>query len=174
MQKNEKEKIINELADKLSTCTIVIATDYRGLTAKEMVQLRRQLTESGIEYRVAKNTLIKFAAERNDMAQLEAFLVGPVALTFGFDDIITPAKVLNDYIRSTSSVLQIKGGLMGNRLLDGKEVINLGNIPPKEVLLGQLVGQLAYPIQSLHNVLSAPIRGLLNVFQARIQQVEGG
>lgn len=174
MLKKEKEKIIDELADSLSKCAIVIATDYRGLTAKEMVQLRRQLAELGIEYRVAKNTLTRFAAGKTNMSEFETMLTGPVALTFGFDDVVAPAKALNDYIRSTSSVLRIKGGLMGDRLLNEKEIISLASIPPKEVLLGQLVGQLAAPIQSLHNVLSAPVRGLLNVIQARIQQAEGG
>ena len=174
MLKKEKEIIIDELADSLSKCAIVIATDYRGLTAKEMVQLRRQLSDSGIEYRVAKNTLTRFAAGKTDMTQLEALLTGPVALTFGFDDAIAPAKALNDYIRSTNSVLQIKGGLMGDRLLNEKEIVSLASIPPKEVLLGQLVGQLASPLQSLHNVFSSPIRGLLYVIQARIQQVQGG
>ena len=113
LKKKEKEKLINELADSLSKCTIAIATDYRGLTAKEMVQLRQQLRTNGIEYRVAKNTLTKFAAEKSGKKQLEPLLTGPLAIAFGFDDVIKPAKVLSDFIRSSGAALQIKGGLLG-------------------------------------------------------------
>ncbi len=174
MLKEKKEQMVDELAASLSRCTIAVATDYRGLTAKEMVQLRRRLTALGIEYRVIKNTLTRFAAEKASKKQLETFLAGPVAIAFGYDDVIKPAQVLREHIRSTGSVLQIKGGILGDRLLTAEDVANLANLPPREVLISRLMGQLQAPLQALHNVLSAPLRGLLNVMQARIQQVEGG
>jgi large subunit ribosomal protein L10 len=174
MLKEKKEQMIDELASSLSRCTIAVATDYRGLTAKEMVQLRRRLTQLGIEYRVIKNTLTRFAAEKADKKQLEALLTGPVAIAFGYDDVIKPAQVLREHIRSAGSVLQIKGGILGDRLLTAEDVANLATMPPREVLISKLVGQLQAPLQALHNVLSAPLRSLLNVMQARIQQVEGG
>ena len=174
LKRKEKEKIIDELKDCLSKCTIAIATDYRGLTAKEMVQLRRQLGLRGIDYRVAKNTLTKFAAEKANKKQLEPLLSGPLAVAFGYDDIIIPAKALNDFIRSSGATLKIKGGLLGDRLLSPKEISDLASIPSKDVLVSQLVGQLAAPLYSLHNVLSATLRGFANVLQARIRQVEGG
>ena len=174
MLKEKKGQMIDELASRLSRCTIAVATDYRGLTAKEMVQLRRRLTESGIEYRVIKNTLTRFAAEKAGKNQLGTLLTGPVAIAFGYDDVIKPARVLREHIRSVGSVLQIKGGILGDRLLTAEDVANLAILPSKDVLLARLVGQLNAPLQALHNVLSAPLRGLLNVMQARIKQVEGG
>jgi large subunit ribosomal protein L10 len=174
MLKEKKEQMIDELASSLSRCTIAVATDYRGLTAKEMVQLRRRLTESGIEYRVIKNTLTRFAAEKAGKNQLETLLAGPVAIAFGYDDVVKPPQVLREHIRSVGSVLQIKGGILGDRLLTAEDVANLAVLPSKDVLLARLVGQLNAPLQALHNVLSAPLRGLLNVMQARIKQVEGG
>jgi len=174
MLKEKKEQMIDELAGNLSRCTIAVATDYRGLTAKEMVQLRRRLTDMGIEYRVIKNTLTRFAAEKAGKRQLEALLTGPVAIAFGYDDVIKPAQVLREHIRSVSSVLQIKGGIMGDRLLTAEDIVNLATMPPRDVLIARLVGQLQAPLQSLHNVISAPLRGLLNVMQARIKQIEGG
>lgn len=174
LKKKGKEKIIDELTNCLSKCTIAIATDFRGLKAKEMVQLRRQLRASGIEYRVAKNTLTKFAAEKAGKKQLEPLLSGPLAVAFGYDDVIKPAKTLSDFIRSSGAALQIKGGLLGDRLLSNKEVSDLANIPPKEVLASQLVGQLIAPLYSLHNVLSAPLRGFAYVLQARIRKMEEG
>ena len=174
MLKEKKEKMIDELASSLSRCTVAVATDYRGLTAKEMVQLRRRLTALGIEYRVIKNTLTRFAAEKASKKQLETLLAGPVAIAFGYDDVLKPAQVLREHIRSTGSVLQIKGGILGDRLLTAEDVANLANLPPREVLISRLMGQLQAPLQVLHNVLTAPLRGLLNVVQCRIQQVEGG
>jgi len=174
MLKEKKEQMIEELADSLSRCTIAVATDYRGLSAKEMVQLRRRLTELGIDYRVVKNTLTRFAAEKTGKKQLEAFLTGPVAIAFGYDDVVKPAQALREHIRSTSSVLQIKGGILGNRLLTPGDIANLATMPPKEVLIARLIGQMQAPLQALHNVISAPLRGFLNVIQARSQQIEGG
>jgi large subunit ribosomal protein L10 len=174
MLKEKKEQMINELASNFSQCTIAVATDYRGLTAKEMVQLRRRLTESGIEYRVIKNTLTRFAAEKAGKGQLESLLSGPVAIAFGYDDVVKPAQALREHIRSTGSVLQIKGGILGDRLLTAEDIANLATMPSREVLISKLMGQLQAPLQGLHNVLSAPLRGFLNVIQARMKQVEGG
>jgi len=152
MLKEKKGQMIDELASRLSRCTIAVATDYRGLTAKEMVQLRRRLTESGIEYRVIKNTLTRFAAEKAGKNQLETLLTGPVAIAFGYDDVIKPARVLREHIRSVGSVLRIKGGILGDRLLTAEDVANLAILPSKDVLLARLVGQLNAPLQALHNV----------------------
>jgi len=174
MIKERKEKVIDELAANLSKSTIVIATDFRGLPANEMVKLRHQLDSIGAEYRVAKNTLTRFAAEKAGKKQLEPLLTGPLAIVFGFDDVVKPAKALREHIRATGSVLKIKGGILGDRLLTAAEVDALASMPPKDVLIAQFMGQLKAPIQGLHNVLSAPIRGILNVLQARGRQLEGG
>ena len=98
MIKEEKGKIIDELAENLSKSSIVIATEYRGITAKEMVQLRKQLREKGIDYKVTKNTLTKFAADKTGKSKLDDMLSGPLALAIGYDDVVKPAKTLSDYI----------------------------------------------------------------------------
>jgi len=174
MLKQKKEKMIEELTNSLSRCTIAVATDYRGLTAKEMVQLRRRLTALGVDYRVIKNTLTRFAAEKAGKKQLEPLLNGPVAIAFGYDDVVKPAQALREHIRSVGSVLQIKGGILGDKLLTPEDIANLATLPSREVLIARLMGQLQAPLQALHNVLSAPMRGLLNVMQARVKQLEGG
>jgi large subunit ribosomal protein L10 len=174
LNKKEKEKVIDELTNTLSKCTIAIATDYRGLTAKDMVQLRKQLRAGGVEYQVVKNTLTRFAADKAGKKQLEPLLSGPLAVAFGYEDVVKPAKILSDFIRSSGASLKIKGGLLGDRMLSAKEVSALANIPSREVLASQLVGQLMSPLYALHTVLSAPLRGLAYVIQARIRQTEGG
>ncbi len=174
MLRERKDQIINEIADSLSRCSIAIATDYRGLSAKEMVHLRRRLTELDIEYRVVKNTLTRFAAEKAGRTELQGLLAGPVAIAFGYDDVVKPARALSEHIRLFGSVLQVKGGLLGDRLLTAEDVSTIAAIPSRDVLICQLVGQLGAPLQTLHNVLTAPLRGFLNVIRARIQRVEGG
>jgi len=128
----------------------------------------------GIEYRVIKNTLTRFAAEKAGKKQLEPLLSGPVAIAFGYDDVVKPAQALREHIRSAGSVLQIKGGILGDKLLTADDIANLATLPSREVLIARLMGQLQAPLQALHNVLSAPMRGLLNVMQARVKQLEGG
>jgi large subunit ribosomal protein L10 len=172
LKKKEKVKVIEELIESLKKSAIIIATDYRGLKAKEIVALRRQLRTNGIEYRVAKNTLTKLAAEKAGKKELEPLLSGPSAIAFGFDDVIKPAKLLSDFARTSGAVLKIKGGMLGNKALSPKEVADLASIPSKEILAAQLVGRLISPIYSLHNVLSGPMRGFAYVLQARIRKLE--
>ena len=174
MLRKQKQEIINELAEDLGKCAVAIATDYRGLTAKEMVQLRKQLHLQGVEYKVVKNTLAHFAAEKAGVKGLDQFLVGPLAIALGYDDAVKPAKILVDAMKTPGSVLKIKGGVMGDKVLSAADVSSLAAIPTKDVLVSMLLGRLKSPIYSLHFVLSSPLRGLACVLQARAKQLEGG
>jgi large subunit ribosomal protein L10 len=172
MIKEEKEKIINEIADNLSKATIVIATDYRGITAKDMVRLRRSLSEQGVEYKVAKNTLTKFAAEKTGKTELNTLLEGPSAIAFGYDDVVKPAKTFNDYIKTPGVAMKIKGGLLGNKFITAEDIVHLASIPSKEVLIARLLGQMSAPLYGLHSVLTGPVRGLVYGLHARMKQLE--
>jgi len=172
MSRENKAVIIDELAQKFTVCDIGILTDYRGLTNMEMTSLRRRLRESGIEYRVVKNTLARFAAVKADIEELVASLTGPIAVAFGYGDITAPAKVLVGYIKSAKTGLGIKGGFLSQRVLTAEEVVTLATLPSREVLLAKVVGGMQAPIVLLVNQLAAPLRGLVCVLQAKIQQVE--
>ena len=172
MIRKKKDEIINEMADNLSRCAVAITTDYRGMSAKEMVQLRHQLHQQGIKYKVVKNTLARFAAEKAGVKGLDQFLRGPMAIAISYDDPVKPARIINDHIKAANSALKIKGGVLGNRALTASDVINLANTPSKEVLLSQLLGSMKSPIQSFHSVLNAPMRGLVTVLNARGKQLE--
>ena len=169
MLREKKMRIVSKLADDLSRSTIVIATNYQGLLAKQMAELRNALAKAGISYHVVKNTLVYRAADEAGKPQLMNIIEGPVALAFGYDDIVNTAKALNQYIKSAALSLQIRGGLLGDRILLPEEVLSLGNLPPKEVLISKLIGQLQVPIRTLHNICNSPLQGLLNVLQGRIQ-----
>ncbi|MFA5079594.1 MAG: 50S ribosomal protein L10 [Dehalococcoidia bacterium] len=173
MIRKQKEAVINELAGNLSKCVVAVATDYRGLTAKEMVQLRKQLHQQGVDYKVVKNTLMRFAAEKAGMKGLDGFLTGPMAIALSYDDAVKPAKILVEHIKSANSVLKVKGGVLGDKVLTPADVISLAATPSKEVLISQLLGRLKSPVYSLHFVLSSPLRGLVGVLQARAKQLEG-
>jgi large subunit ribosomal protein L10 len=161
------------LQEFLSKCSVGILTDYRGLTASEMTALRRKLRESGIEYKVVKNTLVRFAAERAGRSELASFFEGPVAIAVGYGDITEPAKVLADYIRMSKTDMSIKGGFLPSRLLASEDVIALSRLPSREVLLSKVMGGMQSPIVSLIGCLASPVRGMVGVLQARIQQLEG-
>jgi len=169
MLREKKVQIVSNLADDLSRSTIIIATNYQGLLAKQITELRNVLSKVGIGYHVVKNTLVYRAADQVGKPQLKDIIEGPVALAFGYDDIVNTAKVLNQYIKSAALPLQIRGGLLGDRILPPEEVVNLANLPPREVLISKLIGQLQAPVGTLHNILYFPLQGLLNVLQNRAQ-----
>jgi large subunit ribosomal protein L10 len=169
MLRERKMQIVSNLADDLSRSTIIIATNYQGLLAKQMAELRNALAKAGVEYHVVKNTLVYRAADKAGKPQLVDIIEGPMALAFGYDDIVKTAKALNQYIKSAALSLQITGGLLGERILLPEEVVSLGNLPPREVLVSKLIGQLQAPPGTLHNILNFPLQGLLNLLQNRAQ-----
>jgi large subunit ribosomal protein L10 len=173
MSREKKTKIIESLQELFSRCNIAVLTDYRGQSANEMTELRRKLREAGVEYKVVKNTLARFAAQGSGREELLSFFEGPVAIAFGYGDVTEPAKALVTYIDENKAVMAIKGGFMPDRLLTKEEVITLSALPSKEVLLAMVVGGVQSPISALVGQLASPMTGLIAGLQARIQQLEG-
>ena len=173
MPTERKAEIIEQLTELLSKNKFIIAAEYRGLSVSEMSQLRRQLREVNTEFHVVKNTLAKFAAEKAGKPGLSQYLQGPIALAFSKGDTTQLAKVLTSYARASKTALTIKGGILEVRMLSPQEVQSLATMPPIEVLRGRLLGVLQNPIYSLHNVLSANLRALGALLNARIQQMGG-
>ncbi len=173
MSREKKAQIIERLEEAFSKCSICILTDYRGLTTFEMTNLRRKLQESGSEYKVVKNTLARLATIRTGNEDLASSFEGPIAIALGYGEITAPAKVLTNYIRDSKSSLSIKGAFLEDRLLTSEDVMTLSTLPPREVLLARVLGQMVSPISALLSCLTAPIRGITGVLQARIKQLEG-
>ncbi len=171
MLKAKKIEIVGWLEDALSRATTLVVTDYRGLSASNMSQLRRRLREQGVEYHVVKNTLVRLAAESIGKADLTSFLEGPTAIAFSKDE-LAPVRALSDFIRTSKLELRIKGGMMGHRLFQSNEVTFIATLPSREQLVARLMGEMKLPISSLVSVLSANLRGLMVVLQGRIQQLE--
>ena len=173
MQREKKTQSIDMLRESFTKCAVGIMTDYRGLSTAEITQLRHKLRESGIEYKVVKNTLARFAAEGAGRDDLLQYFKGPVAIAFGYSNIVEPAKALTDFIRATRIGLSIKGGFLDESILTAEDVKTLSKLPTREVLLAMVLGSLRSPITAFVNCLAAPIRGVTGVLQARIQQLEG-
>ncbi len=171
--REEKAQIIDSLQQVFSRCSIGVLTDYRGLSAAAMTDLRRRLRESGIEYRVVKNTLARFAAERAGKEELVSFIEGPVAIAFGYGDITEPARLLAGYIETSKVSMSIKGGFLPDRLLTSEDITTLSALPSREILLARVVGGVQSPISALVGYLAAPMMGIIGALQSRIQQLEG-
>lgn len=173
MAREKKTQIIEELQEQLLKCSVGILTDYRGLSTAEITDLRRQLREAGVGYRVVKNSLARFAAERAGRSDLAGLFDGPVAIAFGHGDISEPAKVLANYIRASKSSLSIKSGFLSDRLLTSEDLKTLATLPSREVLLAKVLSGMQSPIVSFITLLTSPMRGFMGVLQARIKQLEG-
>ncbi len=173
MPREKKAQIIDSLEQVFSRCSIGILTDYRGLSAIEMTKLRRRLRESGVEYKVVKNTLARIAAQRAGRGELASFFDGPLAIAFGYGDIVEPARVLAGYIQTTKSTMSVKGGFLPERLLTSGDIITLSTLPSTMVLIARVLAEMQRPILLLISYLSAPMQGMIGVLQARIQQLEG-
>ena len=173
MPTKKKIEMVESLQGMFSKCSVGILTDYRGLSTSELTNLRRRLRDAGIDYRVVKNSLAQFAARQAGMEGLAGAFEGPVAVAIGYGEIQAAAKTLNDYIRTTKSILSIKGGFLEDRVLSAGEVEMLAKLPSREVLISQVMAGMQSPITGLVNVLAGPVRGLMGVLQARIQQMEG-
>ncbi|NLL90599.1 MAG: 50S ribosomal protein L10 [Dehalococcoidales bacterium] len=173
MKRAEKEKIVAEIQDAMSRCKSGIVTEYIGMKNADLMLLRSKLRESGIDYMVVKNTLARFAADNTDKGFLKEKLNGPIAIAFGYDDEVAPAKVLAEFMDATETTLKICGGFMGDQMLTAEDVKTLAAIPSKEILLAQVLGAMQGPISGFVNVCAAPIRGLATVLQARADKLEG-
>lgn len=159
MNKAEKEALVREVGDKLREAQTTVLTDYRGLSVQEITQLRQDLREQGIEYKVYKNTLVRRAVKELEIEGLDDYLTGPTAMAFSYDDPVTPAKILAAFAKKNKA-LDIKGGLLEGSVLDQAAMKALAQLPSREVLLGKLAGILQAPVSGLANVLNGPMRGL--------------
>lgn len=172
MNREQKTQIVEELKEAMVKCSSGVLTDYKGLSNAELTLLRRKLREFGIEYRVVKNTLARFAAEKSGKAFLVSSLEGSIAIAFGYDNITEPAKTLTNFIRSSESMLSIKGGFLGDRLLNQDDVKSLASIPSREILIAQVLAGMQSPIVALMNCFVHPLREFSGILQARIKQLE--
>jgi len=167
----EKVAVVDEVRQKFSASGAAVLTEYRGLNVAAISQLRRQLREAGGEYKIYKNTLVRFAT-RDLGLEIDELLTGPTAITFIEGDAAAVAKALRDYAR-TNPALVVKGGLLGTKALSADDVKALAELPSREVLLSQLAGAMAAPMQQFAGLLQALPRNFAYGLKALIDERGG-
>jgi large subunit ribosomal protein L10 len=168
----EKVAVVDEVKQRFSSASATILTEYRGLKVGDLSTLRRSLRESGGEYKIYKNTLVRFAVRDLGLDELESLLVGPTAIAFVDGDAVGVAKALRDYARTNPNLI-VKGGVLGGSVLSAKDTAALADIPPREVLLARFAGLLAAPMQQFAGLLQALPRNFAYGLKALIEQ-QGG
>jgi len=149
-----KEAKVKEIKDKMEKAESIIFAKYQGLTVEEDTSLRKELRESGVEYKVYKNTLSIRAAKELGFDKLEDIFVGPVSIAFGYDEPTAPARILNDFSKKYKA-LELKGGVVQGEIFDVDKVKQLATIPSKEVLIGKLLGSFKAPLSNFVYLLNA-------------------
>ena len=162
-----KRETIDDLRAELDASRTMITSEYRGLTVKEISEIRRALRKQGVSYRVVKNRLMRIAAQDNDAADaLAPLLVGPTAIAFGTDEAAT-AKAVLDATRPYK-IVKITGGVLGSRAIDASSVGKLAALPSREVLLAEALGAIVAPMSTVAGLFDAPLRDVAGLVQALI------
>jgi large subunit ribosomal protein L10 len=174
LDRQEKEAVVAQLGEEISEAESIFAIDYRGISVSQSAELRGALREADASFRVVKNRLTKLAAEKAGVAELEAMLEGPTALTFVRGDTAMAAKAITTFNREYE-VLTYKGGLMGDMVLDEDRFKEIAKLPSRDALNAQLAGIVASPIVTLTRGLGSMIQGLaIALSQVAEQGLVGG
>lgn len=144
----QKKLVVDEIADKLKSSVSTVVVDYRGLNVAEVTELRKQLREAGVDFKVYKNTLTRRAAEAAELAGLNEVLTGPNAIAFSAEDVVAPAKIINDFAKKHEA-LEIKAGVIEGNVATVEDVKALAELPSREGLLSMLLSVLQAPIRNL-------------------------
>lgn len=168
MPTEAKRRTVDELREQLSRSSTLIVSEYRGLTVKEIAEIRRSLRKQAVTYKVVKNRLMKIAAADSRGSALDALLVGPTAIAFGTDEAGT-AKAVLDVMRPFKQV-RITGGLLGDRAIDANGVTRLATLPARDVLLSQIAGAFAAPMATTAGLFDAPLRDVAGLISALADQ----
>lgn len=164
----EKVAVVDEVRAKLEAADAAVLTEYRGLNVSATADLRRALSEAGGEYKIYKNTLVRIAARELGL-ELDDLLTGPTAIAFVTGDAVSVAKALQDFAK-TNPALVVKGGLLGDQVIDEAGVKALADLEPREVLLAKFAGLLAAPLQQFAGLLEALPRNFAYGLKALIDQ----
>lgn len=148
-----KQPIVQEIAELLNGAASAVVVDYRGLTVEQDTQLRKNLREAGVTYKVYKNTMIRFATKGTEFESLDAYLEGPTAIAVSKDDATAPARILSKFAK-TAPALELKAGVVEGTAYDTAGIKVIAEIPSREELLGRLLGSIQSPVTNFARVLN--------------------
>jgi large subunit ribosomal protein L10 len=173
VKKEDKERVVADLTERLKTTETMLVADYRGLTMPQIDELRTKLLEHGARFAVVKNTLTRRAAEAAGSDALLALLEGPTAIAFleSDGDPVPVAKALVDAARDTR-MLELRGGMLEGRPVEPGEIESLAKLPPVDVLRAQVLGAVTAPLTGILALFTAPLQDLYGLIDARIEQLQ--
>ncbi len=171
ISRQKKEDVLQELKNKMTQASSMVMVDYRGLTVAEMTVLRKELRQSGSEFLVSKNTLSLKAAKEAGIEGLDDLFEGPIAISYGYEDLVAPAKVLSNFAKDHKA-LEIKGGYLEGKVLNLEDVKDLASLPSREVLLGKVLGAMQSPMYGFAGCLSGVLRNFVYALEAVRKQKE--
>lgn len=165
-----KQDVVQEIVEKLNRAQAMVLVDYRGLNVEQVTDLRNQYRQEQIDYKVYKNTMMRFALKEAGIEGMDEYLTGPNAVAFSFEDPVSAAKVSQKYAKGNDKLV-IKAGVVDGKVIDKTGVEALAKLPPKEVLVAQVLGTLNAPITGLATALQGTYGGLVRCLdQVRAQQ----
>ena len=172
MPKPEKIEAVETLKGKFSAAKGIVLADFTGLTVEEANDLRRKCREAEVEYRVVKNTLAKIAVREAELAELEEYFQGPIAVALSETDSVAPARVLADFRKAVQKPVFI-GGLIEGRMYSPEEVRRIANLPSREGLLAQVIGAIEAPMGQIIWTLEGLMRNLVSILDQASKKAEG-
>ena len=165
MNRSEKEQVVQKLGKQLQETTAAFLADYRGINVEQATNLRREMTQAGVEYRVVKNNLLKLAAQGTPAEELQAYCQGPTAIALAGEDPVAPAKILNRYAKDIQA-FELKAGVLSGKLMTVADIAALADLPSREELLAKALSSMNAPVSNFVGTLAAIPRSLVQVLNA--------
>jgi large subunit ribosomal protein L10 len=162
--------MVADLQKQIEQHKAVVLTNYRGLNVEQMTQLRQRLREEKIAYNVVKNTMMKLASKGTDLEKLSDYFEGPTAIAIAYGDPVSLAKILSEF-QKNQPILEIKAGLIEGNVASPEEVKSLASMPSKEVLLGQILGDIQMPAVQVTGTIMSGLQEVVRTIQARVDQL---
>ncbi|MER2062385.1 MAG: 50S ribosomal protein L10 [Aerococcus urinaeequi] len=150
----KKQQEVNEVVEKMNAANSLVVVDYLGLSVAEVTELRKQLREAGVEFKVIKNTIMRRALDSQDLEYHEEVFQGPTAVAFGMEDAVAPAKILSDFAKKAEA-LELKGGILEGKVLSKEEIQQIAKLPNREGLLSMLLSVLQAPVRNVAYAVKA-------------------
>lgn len=166
MRRTDKEAFIARFRERLDRAPVMYLTDFTGLDVKSITVLRQNLRDSGADFLVGKNRLVKLALQGSDLPDLGEALTGPTGFVFGYEDVVAPAKALSEFAKAHQDRPAVKAGVLERKLLGPEQVSQLALLPSREVLLAQVAGTLQAPVAALAQALGGKLQEMVGLLEA--------
>jgi len=173
MNRTDKQTFVEDFRAKVQGAPVLYLTDFSGLDVRSMTLLRRQIRDSGGEYLVVKNRLVKLAVADLDIPDISEALLGPTGVVLGYGGVVEPAKVVSDFAKEHDDKPVFKLGILANKVVTADEIERLAQLPPREQLLAELAGALEATMSAFAGALEGKLQEMSGLLDALKEQKEG-